>query len=90
VTGELSSLKQHQNKGLGPAGAIFTASLADETPAQLPLSLKAIQALQERGNTKFIDIPGYPWISIDIHEYPWISMEINGYPWISWDIHRYP
>ena len=37
-------------KGLDPAGATFTASLGDETPAQLPLSLKSIQALQDRGD----------------------------------------
>mmetsp|Transcript_26850 Transcript_26850/g.46631 ORF Transcript_26850/g.46631 Transcript_26850/m.46631 type:complete len:449 (-) Transcript_26850:155-1501(-) len=41
----------HQNKGQGPAGAVFIASADGEAPAQLPLSMKVIQALQERGNT---------------------------------------
>lgn len=41
----------HQNKGHGPTGANFTASMDGETSVQLPLSLKVIQALQERGNT---------------------------------------
>lgn len=41
----------HQNKGVGPAGASFIASIGGEAPAQLPLSLKVVQALQDRGNT---------------------------------------
>ena len=37
-----------------------------------------------------MDFPGFPRISMDFHGFPWISLDFHGFPWISLDFPGFP